>query len=326
MTTPALATTDASGGRVYKVHIGGKDLVLPSVTRIIDQLHRPALENWRQQKIGQAIAADPALRDRVAKDPYRTTQQILAREGGAARLGSTLHSLTVQADRGSLDIDSLAEPVKSTIVEYLKCRERIGWTEVYTEATVVNEVTGYAGALDRILDVPGTGLVVADLKTGRQVYPDVALQLAAYVNARRIWTGDKFENMPQPNDKKLTKGFRTDVAWVIHARPEGCAVLPVDLKRGGGALTAWAVFSALMCLWKWQRRDDVLQSAPDRALADRRFAVSERLRALKNFDGSALGMVAKAWPAGVATFKQSSSQSPRTSIRSKRFSPGSRPG
>jgi hypothetical protein len=177
-------------------------------------------------------------------------KQALAGANRAANLGSSVHALTERADRGELDLDELTEPRRSMLAGYIACRERTGWKVVQSEATVVNEFAGYGGTLDRILDVPDVGLVVADVKTARSVFADMALQLAAYANARWLWEATGMT--------KMSDQLRTDLALIIHVRPEGTSLVPLNLAKGQGGLTAWAAFTSLCCLWKWRHRSDVL--------------------------------------------------------------------
>lgn len=66
-----------------------------------------------------------------------------------------------------------------------------------TEASVFNRTEKYAGTLDAIATIGGRRLLL-DTKTGKGVYPEVALQLAAYRHAEFIGLPDGSEApMPQ---------------------------------------------------------------------------------------------------------------------------------
>ena len=305
MTQPAMASTNAEGQRVYKLIVPVRDAQGEvheqeqehfSVSQLLAQVAKPGLEDWKQRTIVQALATSPELRTQADRDPRGAARKALAGVSEAANFGMRIHALTVEADKGDLNLDSLDGPERSSIEGYLACRDRIGWAEKFTEATVALPSAGYAGTMDRLLWAPGVGVIVADVETGREVYPDVALQLAAYVNAEWIWDSKGRTQLQE------VKGLRTDIGWVIHVRPEGTRVVEVNLRKGQGATTAFGVVSSLCCLWKWQHRDDILPG-PE---ADQRAALIERIEALKTVNG-AVELVARNWPRGVATFKGSTS-------------------
>ncbi|MCI0582604.1 MAG: hypothetical protein L0227_06860 [Chloroflexi bacterium] len=82
-----------------------------------------------------------------------------------------------------------------------------------TEATVFNRAQAYAGTLDAImrLQIGGRWLqVLVDYKSGRDVYPEVALQLAAYSRAEFIGGADGVTEHPVPV---------IDAGLVLHVTP-----------------------------------------------------------------------------------------------------------
>jgi hypothetical protein len=107
-----------------------------------------------------------------------------------------------------------------------------------SEMVVGNVEEGYAGTLDYLLrspliaaalsaylgvDVPASTVLMGDTKTGGEldvkgVYPEAALQMAAYRKARVAWLRDG-SRVPMP------AAFTTGV--VLHLRPEGYRLIPV---------------------------------------------------------------------------------------------------
>jgi hypothetical protein len=84
------------------------------------------------------------------------------------------------------------------------------------EATVFNRAQAYAGTLDTIvrLTLPdGMRLVVlVDYKSGKAIYPEVALQLAAYARAEFIGAPDGVTELPM---------IAVDAGAVLHLTPKG---------------------------------------------------------------------------------------------------------
>lgn len=95
------------------------------------------------------------------------------------------------------------------------------------ELVLCNEHDEWAGASDfwAWLNMPTFGrvLVLGDYKTGKNIYPEIALQLAAYRRATHAFTRDGTE-VPVP---------KADMAIGVHLRPDkykrtGFRVLPID--------------------------------------------------------------------------------------------------
>jgi hypothetical protein len=84
------------------------------------------------------------------------------------------------------------------------------------EATVFNRTQAYAGTLDTIvrltLEDGTTLLVLVDFKTGKAIYPEVALQLATYARAEFIGHPDGVTELPM---------LEVDAGAVLHLTPKG---------------------------------------------------------------------------------------------------------
>ena len=88
------------------------------------------------------------------------------------------------------------------------------------EVTCWNSTIGHAGTADLIARIGGE-IVLLDLKTGKSgIYPDVALQLAAYGHAEFIISPDgSRREMPE-----LGGAAAPPSLGCFLARPEGCLV------------------------------------------------------------------------------------------------------
>lgn len=119
---------------------------------------------------------------------------------------------------------------------------------VAAEATVFNRAEAYAGTLDAIIRIPTDALLealggaapdwlearpvadwpewvtlIVDYKSGRAVYPEVALQLAAYRRAEFIAGADGITELPLPD---------IDGGAVLHLTPRGYTFRLVDCGPG----------------------------------------------------------------------------------------------
>lgn len=106
-----------------------------------------------------------------------------------------------------------------------------------SELTVFNRTESYAGTLDAIIHLDGDRWLL-DIKTGKAVYPEVALQLAMYRHAEFFQLRDGEEH-PVPE---------TVGGLVLHLRADHCALVPVQCDEPifKTALHAREIF-------RWQR-------------------------------------------------------------------------
>lgn len=199
-----------------------------SVTTILSNgIPKPALMHWAAIEAAQcAVDNIPELvRARGEQARYELREWIRhaaeRKRDAAADLGTAIH--------GFLEAQILGQPTPDYTDEQQPFIDAFGrflddWQPQYeaTELTVANPEHGYAGTLDCILRIPGlsTDLLMGDYKTGKSVYPEVGLQLAAYRRATVAWTRPEGTEVTPPP---------TSGAVVLHVRPEG---MPGGEPRG----------------------------------------------------------------------------------------------
>lgn len=174
----------------------------------------------------------------------------------AAELGSDVHSEADQLVK-RLALDT-TEAYARGVGEFVVWPDRLAlhmasfqqfladWQPVFlaTEATVFNRTQAYAGTLDAIaiLLFPASFLrewgievdaavadderipvvTVIDYKSGRGVYPTVALQLASYSRAEFVGLPDMTTRLPMP---------QAQLGAVLHLTPTGYALRPVRIGQ-----------------------------------------------------------------------------------------------
>jgi hypothetical protein len=97
----------------------------------------------------------------------------------------------------------------------------------------------YAGTFDAVLQL-GTGRWLVDFKTGKDIYPDTALQLAGYAFAS--WVG-------RPGTTQRYEVPVADLFAVLHLHPshaKGYAFVPYEVGR-----REWQAFMSLLDVWEW---------------------------------------------------------------------------
>lgn len=221
------------------------------------------LELWGKRMVVAGLVIRPDLLTRVAavianhadwqddKDAKKklnaiAKEAIEAAGGGAsASQGTGLHELTEALDLG-LTLPFVGK-WGARLEEY---RVKMSEVEVLDiETFVVNDKLQTAGSFDRLLHVPGLGVVVADLKTGLHdaSFPlGVTTQIAVYANSLRYDpSGERSELHPEIN---------LDTGLLIHmpAKGEGCRFYKLDLTKGYHAAQ---VAAEVQQIRKWKADD-----------------------------------------------------------------------
>ena len=216
MSGPRNATT-TNRGRTYL----WRDETFDSVTTILSGgIPKPALTNWAAKSVAEYVAANldevraiaskntAAAIDLMKGSPWR-------QRDAAALQGSAIHAW---AEAHVLGQDPPAPPKahKPYLDGFLRFLDE--WQPAYemSEATVYSRQYGYAGTLDAIATLDGARTLI-DYKTGKGVYGEVALQLAAYRFA-------EFVGMPNGDEVPMTP---VDGAAVLHLTPDGYVLIPV---------------------------------------------------------------------------------------------------
>lgn len=145
----------------------------------------------------------------------------------AGEAGTEAHKLIEQyllnkSEDGSWIVHSDNEIVMAVFENFLEFEKVCEPKWEASEMTVFNTTDKYAGTLDFIAQIPGIGpgLTMGDTKTGKGVYPEVALQLAAYRHADKIEFEHGLGSAPMIETNEL--------AVVLHLRPEKWELIPVD--------------------------------------------------------------------------------------------------
>lgn len=232
MTAPKNATSTRSGSRKYIWPATGE--TFDSVTTILNSLPKHALKAWAAKMVAtfavdnQAFISEmdrDAAIDWLKREPLRSTQK-------AANLGSAIHH--------AIEHDTV-EPDEHT-APYLEqwAAFNTAHRPVYeaSELTVYNRTVGYAGTLDALIVSPKTGCrYIVDWKTGKGVYPESALQLAAYAHAQWADHGDNLET-PLP---AISRGL------IVHLQPDHYTIHQVDI----GGTDLWQTFRHLAAVHRW---------------------------------------------------------------------------
>lgn len=197
-----------------------------SVTTIIGGgVPKHNLQRWAARVVAEgAVKAqqERRLAGMVKQDPDATTEYLKAlpwaKTSRAADIGTRVHeaieSLITGAARPPLADDE--KPRMMWFDEFVKDYRP---TFIAAEASIYNRTHGYAGTFDALMMIEGVSLpLMLDVKTGKAVYHEAALQLSAY---RR----GEFIGMPDGTEAPLPE---TAGGVVLHLRDDGYDLLDVD--------------------------------------------------------------------------------------------------
>lgn len=220
---PARATESASGYRKYRWQ--GRELT--SVTTILSNgiAKQGPLVPWAAKAVAQwtvdnfeevqrLVARDPEDAVMVMKGAHYKNKRAAGLKGTAIHNLAEAHAL----GRPLPPVPPDALPYVRPLLDFL---DEFQPEPILTETTAFSPTHGYAGTLDSIAKFDRLGTRVLDWKTGKNCYPEVALQLAAYMWADGYDDGSR-ELVPMP---------KVDGGLVVHIQPSGYALFDIDISE-----------------------------------------------------------------------------------------------
>lgn len=208
---------------------------IPGVTTILNAMAKPALVDWAARTVAEAAVDDwdrwsklaPSKRFQELSRAHRSSNK------AAAARGTRIHALAdkLQHEADVEVPDDLRGPVEA-VARWLDLWQA---ETVWSETPVAHTAYRYGGTFDAVLDTPKLGRVLLDFKTGKGVFPETALQLAAYRYA----------------DVALVDGEEVDMlevdrCVVAHVTSDDVETLPVDASED-----TWRTFLYLAQVHRW---------------------------------------------------------------------------
>lgn len=204
---------------------GGELERVPGVTTILKAWPKgEVLTNWAARTVAEFVADNwdtiqalyPMGRAAVVDN---LKGQHWQQRDTAAATGTEVHALAADLVAGA-GVDVPPHLVRR-VQGYAKWLDEWQVDPIASEYTVASRKVGYAGTADlaaRVEAGPWKGRNVGlDVKTGRGVYGETALQLAAYVSAEVLMGPDGDELDP----------YAIDCTAVVHVTDDGVAVYPL---------------------------------------------------------------------------------------------------
>ena len=147
-----------------------------SVTTILNVLPKEALTYWFGQEVYRAMVKNPELSEKEALSaPYKQSDK-------AKSIGTTVHSIVEAYKTTHVEIPQVGidfQPYANAFYEWVGMHEP---EIIANEKTVISNNHMYCGTLDMMAKIKGE-VYILDIKTGKDIYPSVELQLSAYQKA-----------------------------------------------------------------------------------------------------------------------------------------------
>ena len=145
----------------------------------------------------------------------------------AASLGTEVHRLADDLIHDRLTPDMVPERAIKHVKAYTDWWGAAGWTVRASEAMVIAPDQGYGGTIDLLCRDRDGKTVLADLKTGRNIYTEAVLQLTGYSCAKYI----------QPPSGPTFIMPKVDRHVILHVTADG--VREVEVNVGRVEIMAW---------------------------------------------------------------------------------------
>lgn len=191
MTQPKYATQDKNGRRLYRDPLNPKKRV-PSVTTVMGMKAKPLLVNWAAK-----CSAEYAIENWEMLSGLSPAERLTLIKGAhnrkrddAADLGDKVH-LFAEAYLKDEPMPAYPEEAKASVANLLAWIDLIEPRLIAAEVSVISDL-GYAGTFDLLAEIDGE-IWLLDWKTGKGVYDEVGMQLAALHFADRVLSDEPVE-------------------------------------------------------------------------------------------------------------------------------------
>lgn len=241
---PRNARTDPESGLRFYTWQG---VELPSVTSIRRMAGLPhGLHQWAIGKIvDHAITNAEDIADRLADAVTPGIEKVVRQElrraataerDKAAALGTAVHDAAATAKHP----DEVAAELRPRLLQYMHWLETADVDVLGSEFQVWNLEVGYAGTADLLVRFPNGAVWLVDLKTGKGVWPEHALQLIAYKRATFVGADDVV-------DERLTALLReTRGMAILHLADDGW-----EFRAIRDDADTWRAFRGLLLFSTW---------------------------------------------------------------------------
>lgn len=233
-------------GRNHSYSIDGRKAI-GVTTAIGEGFPKPALPYWAAKVVAQHVV-DMDLDDldvlrRLGREAAVGALKNIpwAQRNAAAVRGTEVHNIAEKVITGQ-DVP-IPEHLFGHVEAVVAFLDEWQVKPVLVEKVVGSYAFGYCGTFDLIGDLPDGRRVLFDYKTSAGIYPDMALQLAAYRWAD-VFVAEKDLELPMSE-------VRIDEAKAVHVRADGYDVIPLDTSE-----SVFKIFCHCLAVAKARQSDD----------------------------------------------------------------------
>jgi hypothetical protein len=216
----------------------------PGVTTILGMLDKSGpLMSWAARQTAEAFlelmrgakgdwTESPVMNLLEAVGPEGVVKAVTSRSAWkrdeAANIGTEVHGLADDHVNGKGLPETLPATVRSRIEKYAEWWAASGWKLRLSEAMVVEPVDGesayggYGGTFDLLAYDRDGRTVLADIKTGKGVYREAVLQLAAYGMATYVAPANSPTAYPMVEPDRYV---------IIHVTEDGVREVELDIGQ-----------------------------------------------------------------------------------------------
>ena len=221
---------------------------LISVTTATGIINKPDLNEWRPWEVASCAVRNAGILPNIIAEKgekgatgWLKSIPDIKREV-KADLGTRVHKLAERIIAG--ETPDCTDDEKPYVYHFQEFLSDMQPKYLHVETQVCHLGLLYGGTFDGIADIAGDRYLL-DIKTSKSVFPEVALQLAAYCYADFIGHKDSAEQTPLP---------AVDRCAVIHLRPDGYSLIDFDGKKMPAIdSTTFEAFKHALGLYRWMK-------------------------------------------------------------------------
>lgn len=150
-----------------------------STTTILQIIAKPALAYWYGKEVFYAMVQDPTIDEKTAMAaPYNSSRKAMS-------TGTTVHSIVEAYKTTGEELEGIPDDFKLYATAFYKFMKDHKVEIIEQEKTIFDPEHKVAGTLDMYAKI-GDSLHILDIKTGKDIYNEVSLQLSSYSHMMRL--------------------------------------------------------------------------------------------------------------------------------------------
>lgn len=195
---------EVKNSHIYTIEIDGEKVELDSVTKVLGIIAKPALVGWAKRTTAEAVGAafkdkfngqesvtiDRQWIDALLKEAVKRPDALRDK---AADDGTQIHAIIDGIIKGTVST-AIPEQYVPVVEAFKRWWEPMDMQFILGDTPVASKKYGYGGKLDGVCR-KRLSLILLDWKTGKGIYPEAAMQGAAYAQGFEETYGEQIERI-----------------------------------------------------------------------------------------------------------------------------------